>query len=121
MTNKLSLDDIHAALKEQKFSSFDDWVDTATRKLAWQARDKNLRVKIITPPEQERAICYDTKGRRCFIGRDFHTARDEGTFPVHYIWPDQIIALALLTPLIASVITVSEKEHFKGVIANAHS
>lgn len=109
MTNKLSLDDVHAALKDQKFSDFGDWVATATRKLAYYERDANLRSVATTPPDLERAICYDTKGRRCLIGKDFSRAREEGTFPVHYIWPDQIIALALLTPLMASI-NVAEKE-----------
>lgn len=119
MSNQLTLDEIHNALKEQKFSSFDDWVRTASRKLASRDMTK-APFRYRTPAEQDRAICYDTKGRRCWIGGDFMRARDEGTFPVHYIWPEQIIALALLTPLMASIITVSEKEHFKGALANAH-
>lgn len=108
MSNQLTLDEIHNALKEQKFSTFDDWVNTATRKLASRDMTK-APFRYRTPPEEDRAICYDTKGRRCWIGRDFMRARDEGAFPVHYIWPDQIIALALLTPLLASI-NVVEKE-----------
>jgi len=101
MTNKLTLPEIRDALKVQKFDTFNDWVNNASRKLAYNCRDEKLRQYYETPPEDERAICYDTKGRRCFIGKHFMRARDEGTFPVHYIWPEQIIALALLTPLMA--------------------
>ena len=32
------------------------------------------------------AVCIDTKGRRCNVGKDFMRARDEGTFPVRYFW-----------------------------------
>lgn len=113
MTNKLSLADIHSALKEQTFSSFDDWVATAQRKLAFRDMTK-APFKYVTPPDDERAICYDTKGRRCFVGRDFMRARDEGAFPVHYIWPDQIIALAILTPIVIELNDISKE------IRNAH-
>lgn len=108
MTNKLTLPDIHEALKAQKFSSFDDWVNTAQRKLAVNHRDEKFRQSYKTPPEDERAICFDTKGRRCFIGRDFMRARDEQTFPVHFIWPDQMISLAMLVPLLAQLIEMEK-------------
>lgn len=30
------------------------------------------------------AACYDQKGRRCLIGRDFRIADEEGAFPVMF-------------------------------------
>lgn len=32
------------------------------------------------------AECYDAKGRRCRIGKDFARARDEGAFPVRIVY-----------------------------------
>jgi hypothetical protein len=40
-------------------------------------------------------MCFDSRGRRCRQGSDFMRARDEGTFPVIWIWPDQIWELKL--------------------------
>lgn len=45
--------------------------------------------------ERFRAICFDTQGRLCWIGGDFMRARDESAFPVHWVWPDQVPAMAL--------------------------
>lgn len=33
------------------------------------------------------AICWDTAGNVCRIGRDFMAARDAGRFPVAFGWP----------------------------------
>ena len=78
---------------KQQFDSFDDWVNTATRKLATHERNGKWHLVARTPDEKDRAICFDAKGRRCWIGKDFARARDENAFPVKYIWPDQIPAL----------------------------
>lgn len=51
-----------------EFRNFNHWVNYASGRI-----DKN-------------AVCIDTKGRRCLIGRDFMRARDEGAFPVRYFW-----------------------------------
>lgn len=32
------------------------------------------------------AACYDAKGRRCRIGKDFMLARDENAFPVKFYY-----------------------------------
>lgn len=37
-----------------------------------------------------RAICFDQQGRLCASDADFRRARDEKTFPVRWIWPDQV-------------------------------
>lgn len=108
MSKKYTLPEIHAALREQKFEDFQDWVNTATRKLAYYERDANLRSVATTPPDLERAICFDTKGRRCLIGKDFSRARDEDAFPVRYIWPDQMISLAMLVPLMSQLAQLEE-------------
>lgn len=62
---------------EGEFVSFDDWVNFASKRLT-VAQDSNGR--------QLGAICVDALGRRCANGRDFHRARDEGTFPIRYFW-----------------------------------
>lgn len=53
-----------------EFRTFDDWVNNAKRRFEESRRDSRT------------AICIDTKGRICGMGREFMRARDEGTFPV---------------------------------------
>ena len=72
------------ALKDQKFESFEDWRRKATR---------YLTAHPLYDGKDFRAICYDTKGRRCFCGADFQRARDENAFPVRWVWPDQVAEL----------------------------
>ena len=38
------------------------------------------------------ALCFDQAGRRMRNGGDFMRATREGTYPVWWIWPDQIVA-----------------------------
>lgn len=64
-------------LREQRFDNFDHWVREAQQRLAYSS-------------EEARALCFDAKGRRCWIGKDFMRARDEHAFPVRYIWPEQV-------------------------------
>lgn len=56
-------------VKGGEFQSFEEWVNKAPSRIGGMG-----------------ARCYDTKGRRCFIGADMHRARDEGAFPVSYWW-----------------------------------
>lgn len=56
-----------------EFTSFDDWVSFATKRLD-------------VGPHHPPAICVDALGRRCWIGGHFMRARDEGTFPVRYFF-----------------------------------
>jgi hypothetical protein len=69
---------------EGEFSSFDNWVNTATRKLTGRPDSNGWmdpKTKTGIP-----AVCIDALGRRCTNGRDFMRARDEGTFPVRYFF-----------------------------------
>jgi hypothetical protein len=36
------------------------------------------------------AICFDSLGRHCTCGADFMRARDENTFPVRWLWPNEV-------------------------------
>ena len=56
-----------------EFRDFDDWVNFASARIG---------VGENHPP----AICVDAQGRRCWIGRHFMRARDEGAFPVRYFF-----------------------------------
>jgi hypothetical protein len=62
---------------DQKFETFDRWVNKASSWLTRRGPD-------------DHAICYDTKGRLCRNGADFMRARDEGAFPVQWVWLDQV-------------------------------
>lgn len=63
----------------QCFDSFVVWVNKAS---SWLTR-RGPHVK---------AICLDVRGRLCADGADFMRARDEGAFPVRWLWPDQVAA-----------------------------
>lgn len=65
----------------QQFDSFEQWVNKAN---SWLTR-RGL----------ERASCFDALDRPCRIGADFMRARDEGTFPVRWVWPSDLGRSAL--------------------------
>lgn len=80
---------------DQVFNSFNQWVAYATSWLTCHDRynntqhptdysDKGFRGTHFT------ALCFDSLGRECRIGKDFQRSHDEGAFPVWWIWPDQI-------------------------------
>lgn len=58
-----------------QFDTFDDWVNHASRALTGFTGSVGEEIK---------AICVDSFGRRCHVGKDFMRARDEGAFPVRY-------------------------------------
>lgn len=66
--------------QNQQFDNFTQWVNKASSWLTRHGPDT-------------RAICFDAKGRLCTIGKDFMRARDENTFPIWWMWPDQIVNL----------------------------
>lgn len=88
-------------LEQQKFSNFQDWVDHASDALTCHPDyfDTEHNKEGWTG-HHFKAICFDAKGRLCRIGCDFMRANDEGSFPVYWVWPDQIpeIFLAKLSP-----------------------
>lgn len=66
---------------DQQFDTFQQWVSRAS---SWLTRYEG------------KAICFDRKGRQCFMGREFMRARDENTFPVFWIWDWQVPGLYAL-------------------------
>ncbi len=66
---------------DQRFDSFTQWVDRAS---SWLTRRS----------PHEKAICLDAKNRVCRNGGDMMRARDEGAFPVRWLWPDDVAAMA---------------------------
>ena len=63
---------------EGEFSSFDDWVAFASKRLTV--------ARSVVTGTQVPAICVDALGRRCTCGGDFMRARDENAFPVRYFF-----------------------------------
>jgi len=80
------------SLTTQYFDSFDQWVSRAS---SWLTCHSDYNDGSVNHYNRFTAICFDTKGRICRIGADFMRARDEGTFPIRWIWPDQVPELAL--------------------------
>ena len=85
------------AVEGQSFGTFDDWVNNATRQLTAHPEynetslgdGKGWRGYHFT------ALCFDQKGKLLRNGGHFMRARDEGTFPVWWVWPDQIPTLLM--------------------------
>ena len=67
MTNQVL---IQLGKKLFQFSSFDNWVDTATAK---------FKKAGISPSD---VVCIDAYGRLCLSGKEFMRARDQKAFPV---------------------------------------
>lgn len=70
------------AERNQQFDSHAQWVNSAQ---SWLTRRG----------EFVKAVCFDTEGRACQNGGDMKRAHDEGAFPVRWLWPDQIAAMAV--------------------------
>lgn len=80
--------------EKQRFDNFQDWVNKASSWLTSHPQYNNTEHRDNGLSEWRghhfTALCFDAKGRRCRIGSDFMKAQDEGTFPVWWVWPDQI-------------------------------
>ncbi len=61
----------------QQFDTFTEWLNKAS---SW-----------LTRRLPDRVACFDSKGRLCSSGKDFMRARDEGTFPVRWVWPGEVL------------------------------
>lgn len=88
-------------IEGQSFSSEQDWINRATRCLTSHPEYRNTehdggngwRGPHFT------ALCFDQAGNRMRNGGDFQRATREGTYPVWWIWPDQIVnAIAAPAP-----------------------
>lgn len=80
---------------DQSFETFNQWVDCASRWLTEHPRYLETREPVNQTRAAPgmlpfRAICFDARGRLCRSGADFMRARDEGAFPVRWVWPDQV-------------------------------
>ena len=78
----------------QYFLNFDDWVNSAASRLTEHCEYLNTehggegyRGAHFT------ALCFDQRGRHCRTGRDFMRARSDDTFPIWWVWPDQLLDL----------------------------
>ena len=83
---------MHELITSQKFDTFDRWVNNASRWLTSHPRHNEGLT--YAEPNPFKAVCFDAKVRLCLNGGDFARARDENTFPVYWLWPDQIGAVA---------------------------
>jgi len=63
----------------QRFDTHGEWVDKASTFLRSHP----------DYDEHFRALCFDALGRICRNGGDFKKAKDQQTFPVYWVWPDQ--------------------------------
>ncbi len=81
---------------DQRFNSFQEWVNKAS---SWLTRHPRYK-----PDGRFFAICFDAKGRQCSNGGDFQRANDEDTFPVRWLWPDQVGELAIASRNVAETL-----------------
>jgi hypothetical protein len=88
------------AIKGQSFADFGHWVNWATSRLTSHPEyNDTAHGKTGWRGHHFTALCFDQKGRRCRQGADFMRARDEGAFPVWWVWPDQIAQLLMVASL----------------------
>ncbi|WP_404415428.1 hypothetical protein [Brevundimonas vesicularis] len=76
----------------QSFSCEQDWINRATRALTRHPQYRNTEhgeTKGWRGPHFT-ALCFDQAGNRMRNGGDFKRAANEATYPVWWIWPDQI-------------------------------
>lgn len=81
--------------KNQQFDDFDQWVWNAENWLTiFDENPDGSDPSHMDKEERERsgyrAMCFDKYGRPCTMGRHFMRARDEGAFPVRWLWPHQV-------------------------------
>ena len=74
------------AKHDQQFDTFMEWTNHAS---SWLTHHPDYN------EQNFRAICFDTRGQHCKMGRDFEIARDRCTFPVRWLWPDEIGPIVL--------------------------
>lgn len=81
---------------DQRFDSFDQWVSRASSWLTRHPQYNNTEHAKKTGWQGPHftAICFDSQGRRVCNGGDMQRARDEGAFPVYWLWPDQLLEIA---------------------------
>lgn len=75
-------------IKDQKFDTFNEWVNMASRYLTAHPR-YNEGINY-SEPHPFKATCFDSLGRLCLNGGDMRRADEQNAFPVYWIWPDQI-------------------------------
>lgn len=85
----------------QSFSSEQDWINRAKRVLTSHPSYNNTEHAKATGWRGRHftALCFDQAGRRVRNGGDFKRATDEETYPVWWVWPDQISALLTAAPV----------------------
>lgn len=78
---------------DQTFDHFEQWVSKASSWLTCHSAYNDTQHGEVRGWRGHHftALCFDSFGRRCSNGRDMQRARDEGAFPVWWIWPDQIV------------------------------
>jgi hypothetical protein len=85
----------YTTLRQQFFRDREEWVRHASSYLTARAGHPRYNDGRKNSWERFTAICFDTKGRICANGGDFKRAEDDGAFPIRWVWPDQVPALAL--------------------------
>lgn len=100
----------------QTFDDFEQWVRHASSWLTQHRQYCNTEHGEETGWRGHHftAICFDTQGRLCRQGSDFMRARDEHTFPVMWLWPNQIPFL--VHPDDGAIEEVVEEQH----VSQAH-
>jgi len=85
------------AVEGQSFSSYQDWINRASRALTSHPEYNNTAHLHVTGWRgyDFTAMCFDQMGRQCRNGGDFQRAQNEGAFPVWWVWPDQIVGLIM--------------------------
>ena len=89
----------------QYFSSKQDWINNGRYALTGHADHNNTEcipagAKSGWQGHHFTAMCFDQRGRRCLIGADFQRAEEDGSYPIWWIWPDQIARFTLVAAIL---------------------
>lgn len=80
------------SLQNQQFDTFEEWVSNRDWLMKPHPRRPN---ELVEPDDADKAIMFDARGRRITNGRDMVLAQKEKTFPVRWLWPEEVGSVAL--------------------------
>lgn len=79
--------------QNQQFENFDEWVSNKE----WLMKPNPRTGELERPEPGDAPICFDSVGRHMAGGRDFVLAKKAGTFPIRWLWPEQVGGVALFS------------------------
>lgn len=77
----------------QQFETYEQW-------------NSSSEVWLTRKGATERAICFDAKGRLIYSNYGARVARDDGAFPIRWLWPTQLPEIVFRAEAMASAVSL---------------